>query len=62
MNNDRKRLGNWACDGELISGNEIRVRTHRQALTLFASGIQLNQVEEDDLIKKRRCSACYISS
>jgi diacylglycerol kinase family enzyme len=39
----RKQAGNWACDGELITGNEIQVRVHRQALTLFASGIQIEE-------------------
>ena len=33
------RIGNWACDGELISGEKITIRVHRQALCLFASGI-----------------------
>ena len=40
LNADRIDAGNWACDGELISANEILVRVHRQVLNLFASGIQ----------------------
>lgn len=39
----KNQTGNWACDGELIYGNEIQVRVHRQALNLFASGIQLKE-------------------
>jgi len=52
MHTDRKRLGNWTCDGELISGNEILVRIHRQALNLFASGIQFDKIIEYNPIKK----------
>ena len=43
MNTNGKGAGNWACDGELINGNEIQIRVHRQALNLFASGIQFEQ-------------------
>jgi hypothetical protein len=52
MHTDRKRLGNWAIDGELISANEIQVRVHRQVLNLFASGIQFNEPVEYNPIKK----------
>ncbi|CAF1307985.1 unnamed protein product [Rotaria sordida] len=41
-----KKAGNWACDGELISGNEIQIRVHRQALNLFASGIKLKEKQQ----------------
>ena len=54
MHTDRIRLGNWACDGELISGNEILIRIHRQVLNLFASGIQFANVEKTDPIKKSK--------
>ncbi len=42
----QKERGNWACDGELITANEIRVRAHHQALNLFASGIRLDQIKK----------------
>ncbi|CAF3725610.1 unnamed protein product [Adineta steineri] len=41
-----KELGNWACDGELIEGNEIKIRAHHQLLSLFASGIHLDQIKK----------------
>ena len=44
-------LGNWSCDGELINGSEIQVRVHRQALNLFASGIQFEKLVEYNPIK-----------
>ena len=43
MNKEQKQTGNWTCDGEIINGNEIRVRIHRQVLNLFASGLQINE-------------------
>jgi hypothetical protein len=42
----QKERGNWACDGELITANEVRVRAHHQALNLFASGIRLDQIKK----------------
>jgi diacylglycerol kinase family enzyme len=39
ISSERKRPGCWSCDGELITGDEIQIRVHRQALRLFASGI-----------------------
>jgi len=54
MHTDRLRLGNWACDGELISGNEILIRIHRQVLNLFASGIQFASVEKTHPIKQAK--------
>ena len=38
-------LGNWACDGELIQAKQIKIRAHQQRLSLFASGINLQQVQ-----------------
>ena len=52
VHNDRKRPGNWAIDGELISANELQVRIHRQALNLFASGIQFSELVEYVPVKK----------
>ncbi|CAF0978520.1 unnamed protein product [Adineta steineri] len=52
MHTDQIRLGNWACDGEVISGNEIKVRIHRQVLNLFASGIQFDNVRTNNPIKE----------
>ncbi|CAF1510620.1 unnamed protein product, partial [Didymodactylos carnosus] len=53
----QKELGNWACDGEVIQANEIRIRAHHQALNLFASGIHPDQIkkineEESKIIHK----------
>ncbi len=42
----QKERGNWACDGELITANELRIRAHHQALNLFASGIRLDQIKK----------------
>jgi hypothetical protein len=42
----QEELGNWACDGELIKANEIRIHAHHQALNLFASGIRLEQIKK----------------
>jgi hypothetical protein len=42
----QEELGHWACDGELIKANEIRIRAHHQALNLFASGIRLDQIKK----------------
>ena len=53
-----KRAGNWACDGELITGDEIQVRVHRQALNLFATGIQFEEVRRIESIKKQPFSWC----
>lgn len=51
---DTKQInsGNWACDGELISANEIQVRSHRQVLNLFASGIQSNESQSEKSSRK----------
>jgi hypothetical protein len=62
IHTDRKRLGNWSCDGELILGNEIQVRIHRQALNLIASGIQFDKVNEYKPTKKsevNKCCSCF---
>ena len=53
INPGRKRPGNWACDGELINGNEIQIRVHRQALNLFASGIQFDEKHQNENLKKK---------
>ncbi|CAF3336738.1 unnamed protein product [Rotaria sp. Silwood1] len=58
IHTDRKRRGNWACDGEIISGNEIKIRIHRQMLNLFASGIQCDKVEEYNSTKKIQKNKC----
>ncbi|CAF2702045.1 unnamed protein product [Rotaria sp. Silwood2] len=58
IHTDRKRRGNWACDGELIPGNEIKIRIHRQVLNLFASGIQCDKVEEYNSIKQKQKTGC----
>jgi hypothetical protein len=42
----RKEQGNWACDGELIKADEVRIRAQHQALNLFASGIRLDQIKK----------------
>ncbi|CAF0841111.1 unnamed protein product [Adineta steineri] len=52
MHTDQIRLGNWACDGEVITGNEIKIRIHRQVLNLFASGIQFDNVRTNNPIKE----------
>jgi ceramide kinase len=55
LNTGGKQVGNWSCDGELITGNEIQIRVHRQSLNLFASGIQFderNQNENLQIISK----------
>ncbi|CAF0996043.1 unnamed protein product [Adineta steineri] len=51
INTGRKQAGNWSCDGELIHGNEIQIRVHRQALSLFASGIQFEEKQKAENIK-----------
>jgi hypothetical protein len=56
VHTEPKRLGNWACDGELISGNEIQIRIHRQALSLFASGIQFDKLQDYNPTKKNKNS------
>lgn len=53
INSGRKQGGNWACDGELINGSDIQVRVHRQALNLFASGIQFTEKQKSDHIKSK---------
>ena len=52
INNAQINPGNWACDGELITANEIQVRTHRQVLNLFASGIHSNESIQNKPMKK----------
>jgi hypothetical protein len=44
--NREEDLGNWSCDGELIKANQLTIRAHYQALNLFASGINLDQIEQ----------------
>ncbi|CAF3737358.1 unnamed protein product [Rotaria sp. Silwood1] len=56
INTGQKEAGNWACDGELISGKEIQIRVHRQALNLFASGIKLKEKKENIDIKTETTS------
>lgn len=51
MNTGVKQAGNWSCDGELITGDEIRIRAHRQALNLFASGIQFAERHQNENLK-----------
>ena len=51
LHTDRRRLGNWAIDGELVSGNELQIRIHRQVLNLFASGIQFDKLIEHNQIE-----------
>ena len=41
-----KDRGHWACDGELIEGNELKIRAHHQSLNLFATGIRLYQIKK----------------
>ncbi|CAF1010634.1 unnamed protein product [Rotaria magnacalcarata] len=55
---DGKQAGNWACDGELINGNEIQIRAHRQALNIFASGIQLKE-KQINLNTKNETINCF---
>ncbi len=50
--------GNWACDGELITANEVRIRAHHQALNLFASGIRLDQIKK---INKEESKVIHVS-
>lgn len=52
LGNARSPIGNWACDGELIVGQEIRVRVQRQALNLFASGIHLDKGQQYKSMKQ----------
>ncbi|CAF5165995.1 unnamed protein product, partial [Rotaria magnacalcarata] len=54
----RKASGNLTCDGELISGDEIKIRIHRQVLNLFASGIQFDKIEEKNPIKNSKQRKC----
>lgn len=51
INTNGKQAGNWACDGELINGNEIQIRVHRQSLNLFASGIQFEERHQNENVK-----------
>jgi len=53
INPGRKQAGNWACDGELINGKEIQIRVHRQALNLFASGIQFEERHENSNLQMK---------
>ncbi|CAF4388672.1 unnamed protein product, partial [Rotaria sordida] len=34
--NRRNRLGNWVCDRNLITSNEVKIGAHSQVLNLFA--------------------------
>ena len=47
--------------GELIPGNEIQVRVHRQALNLFASGIQFEEKyqNENAELKSKNWFPCF---
>ena len=56
MNTNGKQTGNWACDGELITGNEIQIRVHRQALNLFASGIQFEPTYSNENCQNSKSS------
>jgi hypothetical protein len=58
----RNVAGNWACDGELLTANEVTIRAHHQALSLFASGIRLDQIKQinKDDSKKVRCFSSII--
>lgn len=58
LTREGKRPGHWSCDGELIRGNEIRIRVHRQALNLFASGIQF---KDENKTKNSSCCFCCFS-
>ncbi|CAF1034040.1 unnamed protein product [Adineta steineri] len=42
----QKEIGNWACDGEVITANEVRIRAHHRVLNLFASGICSEQIKK----------------
>jgi len=61
INTGRKQAGNWSCDGELVTGNEIQVRVHRQALNLFASGIQFEEKcpNKDLQVKSENWFPCF---
>ena len=61
MHTERRRLGNWSCDGELITGHEIQIRVHRQALNLFAAGIHFETLEDYRPIKTNKStkSCCF---
>ena len=41
-----EKLGYWACDGELIEAKEVRIRAHRRALNLFATGVRLEEIKK----------------
>lgn len=58
INIGQKQAGNWSCDGELISGNEIQIRVHRQVLNLFASGIQFKEKQRSMPITQETTS-CF---
>jgi ceramide kinase len=57
INTGRKQAGNWACDGELINGNEIQIRVHRQSLNLFASGIQFEERHQNENLKMKNSNS-----
>lgn len=61
INAGSKQGSNWSCDGELIPGNEIQVRVHRQALNLFASGIQFEEKyqNENAELKSKNWFPCF---
>ena len=44
--NQQEQLGNWSCDGELFTANQVTIRAHHQALNLFASGIDPDQIKQ----------------
>jgi diacylglycerol kinase family enzyme len=49
---DREQdLGNWSCDGELIQAKQVTIRAHRQILTIFASGINIEQINRINQLK-----------
>ena len=58
IHDEQRKLGNWSCDGELISGHEIRIRIHRQALNLFASGIHFDKLEEYKPTPNKKTTKC----
>jgi hypothetical protein len=49
--NKQQDLGNWSCDGELIQAKQITIRAHHQILNLFASGINIQQIQQINQLK-----------
>ncbi len=38
--------GDLSCDGQLIKVNQVKIRAHHQILNLFASGINIQQINQ----------------